>query len=630
MKNKNLFTIPVLALTATMLFACGKGGSGKKPTPPTTYTVTFYSEGTVFDTQEVREHELAARPTTDPVKENYDFAGWYTAEEGGDEWVFSVNEIVEDTNLYAHFELGRVDFTINLLLDGQVVDTKTTNSEDKSDVLLTAVTVGEGKSLLGYADVAGTTALDVDYRVGSTLPYEDIVELADENFVVNLHAIVKTGAIQRLNIAVWSKYLDEGGFERISDAYISHLATDSIECDFLDWEMVDGSNVANFVTNFQKSDYNIVFPSINNFRDNANIKNIYVKHATVGAIVWEDTTHAKETGRCVTTFSNDDIVNDFFDWIQSDAGKTACDPDYEPPKPYPVEDADPNKLVIGVWGRWMTSEHADDVLDAWKTYATAQSITYTEAKIEYYEGSVNDSDHPYFGKADYLEAIGGNPAIDVILPVTATIVDTTEEGADSDAKKYGVTERIASSIDLGAMGLVIGGKNDRTMGLLNEDDVTASFAAFVATEDGKKALDPTYGEEVEAQTVLTISFFGNYISLANANKICEEAESYFTSALIDFTSVEPDYISAETATKNADYAAAISKDSDMSIGGGAKLSNDIFVAEGFTVTDRQNIGTIAGETNRYCSTFNNGALTTAFATYLLSTEGQAFLATLTA
>ena len=630
MKNKNLFTIPALALAATMLFACGKGGSGRHQVQPTMYTVTFYSEGQVYATQEVEEHELATKPATDPTKENYEFAGWYTAEEGGDEWVFSVNEVTEDTDLYAHFELGRVDFTINLLLDGQVVDTKTTNSEDKSDVLLTAVTVGEGKSLLGYADVAGTTAADVDYRVGATLPYEDIVELADENFVVNLHAIVKTGAIQRLNIAVWSKYLDEGGFERISDAYISHLATDSVECDFLDWEMVDGSNVANFVTNFQKSDYNIVFPSINNFRDNANITNIYVKHATVGAIVWEDTTHAKETGRCVTTFSNDNIVNDFFDWIQSDAGKTACDPDYEPPKPYPVEDADPNKLVIGVWGRWMTSEHADDVLEAWEAYAAAESISYTEAKIQYYEGSANDSEHPYYGKAAYLEAIGGNPAIDVILPVTAAIVDTTEEGADSDAKNYGVTERIVSSVDFGAMGLVIGGKNDRTMATLNEDAVTASFVAFVATEDGKKALDPTYGEAVAVQSTLKISYYGRYITEDNAKAVTAKVKEYFTSQSITYTEVYTDWINATTGNKNSTFVAAMADDADLVLCGASALTSVLNGDERFTVLSTETIGTIQGENDRLVHILVDGNLTRAAVEYLTSTEGKAFLAGLTA
>ena len=629
MKHKNLFAIPVLALTATMLFACGNKGGKSNPHRPNMYTVTFYSEGEVYATQQVEEHELATKPETDPQKEGHDFTGWFTQAEGGTEWVFSVNEVTEDTNLYAHFELGRVDYTINLLLDGEVVDTKTTNSEDQTAVVLTAVAVGEGKSLLGYGNTTGTTAADVDYRVGASLPYADVVSLANEQHVVNLNAIVKTGAVQRLNVAVWTRYIDEGGFQRIFGAYKTYADTNSVDYDFLDYKMVDGSNVANFVTAFQLDPtYNVVFPSIDNFVNDAAITT-EVRHVACGKIVSADGT--AQTGRKITSFSNDDIVNNFVDWIISDAGKVACDPDYEPPKPYPVEEADANKLVIGVWGRWMTEAHANDVLDAWKEYATAQSIQYTEAKIQYYEGKTNDAQHPYFNKAPYLEAIGGNPAIDVILPVTLTIA----KGEDTDGATYGINDKVEATVNLGigddGLGLIIEDKNDRAMATLNDDALTASFVTFINTDDGKKALDPTYGEETDVQTVLTISYYGLYISSLNADKITAEIKRYFTASSIEYDDVLTDYVLETVGTDNANFAANISENSDMSIGGGAKSTlDDAFVANGFTVVSKQQLGTIAGETKRYCHTFNSGELTVACLNYLLSTDGQAFLATLTA
>ena len=626
MKHKNLVGITALCCASMLLFACNNNKGGK-PKGPTMYTVTFYNEGVVYETQEVEEHELATKPATDPTKAEHDFVGWYTAAEGGEEWVFTVNEIVEDTDLYAHFELGRVDFTINLIVGDQIATTLTTNSVDQTDVTLSGVTVDEGKSLLGYGLAAGTTAADVDYRVGAALPYADVVRLANAQHVVNLYAIAKVGEVQRLNIAVWSKYLDQGGFERIIGAYQDYIEANTVDCDFLDWKMVDGSNVSGFVTAFQLDPtYNVVFPSINNFRDNANITNIYVKHATVGAIVWEDETHAKETGRCVTTFSSDAIVENFYEWILSDAGKLACDPDYEPPKPYPVEEADADKLVIGVWGRSLTSEHATSVLNAWKTYAEAQSITYTEAKIEYYEGTGNTD--PYYYKADYLEAIGGNPAIDVIIPVTLSMAN----GTDSDCIAQEVSTKIVTTVNLGTgddgLGLVIDNKTDRAMATLNSDALTASFVEFVNTNEGKKALDPDYGEQAEVQTVLTISYYGLFITSANASAITAEIKRYFTANSIAYDDVVTDYVLDTVGTDNATYAAAISKSSDISIGGGAKLSNDTFVAEGFTVYDRQQIGAIANQTKRYYSTFNDGELTVACAAYLLSEAGLAFLAAL--
>ena len=624
MKHKNLFAIPVLALTATMLFACNKGGKSNPPRP-TTYTVTFYSEGQVYATQQVEEHELATKPETDPRKEGHDFIGWFTQAEGGTEWVFSVNEVTEDTDLYAHFELGRVDYTINLLLDGEVAATKTTNSEEQADVVLTAVAVGEGKSLLGYGDTTGTTAADVDYRVGAAMPYADVVSLANEQHVVNLNAIVKTGTIQRLNVAVWTKYVDEGGFQRIFNAYKAYATENSVDYDFLDYKYVEGSSVNNFLPGFQADPtYNIVFPSIDNFANNAAITT-EVRHVACGKIVWAS--GAYETGRKITSFSNDDIVNNFVDWMISDAGKAACDPDYEPPKPYPVEEADSNKLVIGVWGRWMTEAHAGDVLDAWKEYAADQSVSYTEAKIQYYEGASNDEQHPYFGKADYLEAVGGNPAIDVILPVTTAIADANPDTADSDAKNYHITENINVAVDLGSMGLVIGGKNDRAMATLNSDAVTASFVDFVNTEEGKKALDPDYGEQEVVQSDLVVSFYGRFISSDNADSVIDAIKDYFDAQNITYTSVSADYVTKTNGPDNETYAGLISSNATVCLGGASNLASDL-ETETRHIVKSGDVGSIQGKTGRYCYTFLNGNLANACFDYLTSTEGKAMLAAL--
>ena len=629
MKHKNLVGITALCCASMLLFACNNNKGGK-PKGPTMYTVTFYSEGEVYATQEVEEHELASKPTTDPTKAEHDFVGWFTAAEGGEEWVFSVNEVVADTDLFAHFELGRVDFTINLIVGDQVATTLTTNSVDQTDVTLSGVTVDEGKSLLGYGLAAGTTAADVDYRVGAALPYADVVRLANAQHVVNLYAIAKVGEVQRLNVAVWSKYIDQGGFERIIAAYKTYADTNSVDYDFLDWEMVEGSNVTNFVAAFRLDPtYNVVFPSINNFANSESVTD-EVRHSTVGAIAWADETHAKETGRCITTFSSEAIVENFYAWILSDAGKLACDPDYEPPKPYPVEEADANKLVIGVWGRWLTSEHATSVLNAYKTYAQAQSITYTEAKIQYYDGP--QSTDAYYNKGKYLEAIGGNPAIDVILPVTQSIADANTETADSDAKNYGITSKIVTTINLGTgddgLGLNIEGKNDRAMATLNNDALTASFVAFINTDEGKLALDPDYGEQEVIQTQLKISYYGKFISSDHADDITEALEAYFTAQGLNFGEhIITDYANGTTYNSNSKYTAHFNElGYDISFGG----KNDIGTSFSPAPVNTYTVGTIEGNTNRACYTFVNGNLANAVLTYLQSEAGIALLDTMRA
>lgn len=627
MKHKNLLAISALALTATMLFACGKNGGKSNPPRPTMYTVTFYNGEQVFETTQVEEGELVSKPTTDPQRAGFDFTGWFTQATGGEEWLFNVNPVIEDLNLYAQFQESQVNYTVNFLVNGEVAATGTTNSRDQNNVVAPQVNVGVGNSLLGYGDVVGTNVSFVDYRVGAEIPYNEIYRLADDQHVLNLHAIIKAGEIIRLNVGVWGRYVDEAGFNRIYNAFKAHANNQGLTFDFLDYTYLNINRVADFAAAIlEDGTINVAFPSGSNFIDQTDIDTVYTKHALVGTVESSDGT--KATGRYVTALSSLDIVDDFYDWVLSDEGKLACDSDYEPPKPYPVEEADANKLVIGVWGRWLPTEHATSVLNAWKTYATAQSITYTEAKIEYYTGTTNAD--PYFNKANYLEAVGDNPAIDVILPVTLSIA----KGEDSDGATYGVNSKIVTTVNLGTgddgLGLTIEGKTDRAMATLNSDALTASFVTFVNTDEGKKALDPTYGEQTQIQTTLKISYYGRYITEANANAITAKIQEYITGKGISFTSITTDYVDAATGNNNANYVAAIADDADLVLCGASALTSVLNGDERFTVVSSETIGTIQGQSSRLVHVLVDGNLSQAAVEYLISDAGKTYLAGLTA
>ena len=75
MKNKKLFGLTALCCTSMLLFACNN--NNKKPTPPgpTLYTVTFYSEGEIFDIRQAEAGDVVDAPASDPVKLNHDFLG---------------------------------------------------------------------------------------------------------------------------------------------------------------------------------------------------------------------------------------------------------------------------------------------------------------------------------------------------------------------------------------------------------------------------------------------------------------------------------------------------------------------------------------------------------------------------
>ncbi len=71
------------------------------PIIPTTYTVTFNTDGgSAVTEQTIEEGQKATRPTTNPTKTGYTFAGWYTSSEFTTEFDFDT-VITTDTEIFA-------------------------------------------------------------------------------------------------------------------------------------------------------------------------------------------------------------------------------------------------------------------------------------------------------------------------------------------------------------------------------------------------------------------------------------------------------------------------------------------------------------------------------------------------
>lgn len=633
MKNKKLLGLTALCCTSMLLFACNN--NNKKPTPhgPTLYTVTFISEGEIFDIRQAEAGDVVTPPASDPIKLDHEFIGWYTSESDfGEKWIFETDVVEEDMSLYARFQENQIDYTVRFLLDGEVAETRTTNSRDQNDITVPQIAVGEGKSLLGFGIAAGSGAGAVDYRVGATFSYNQAVILADDNNVVDLHAIVKTGEIARLNVGLWTRYADEACMNRVLTAFKSYADDHSVTYDFLDYTAfapAASSGDAYFAVKdyaaglLQDTSIGVAFPSGSNLSDQTGMSAVIKQHVGIGVTIKNAIGTSDSTGRYVTRLSDNTLDVAFVTWLLSDDGKVVLDPEYEPSTEH--GEASATKLVFGVWGRFFSEELATGLVNATKTYLTAQGITYDDVEAVYY----NSTD--YNGKAAYLGAAKDDLSLDILLPVSKAIA----KGTDSDIPatfqpKFGTTLNLGETDgDDEGLGLTIGGQTNRWLVALNNDAITNAFITFCSTEDGMKALDPTHGETPISQTTVTMSFYGKNISETNANKIIAEIERYFTANSIAYTDVVKDYVTGDL--DNAGYAAAISKSSDLSIGGGKASSlNTAFTNNGFTVARKENLGTIAGATERYIHTFNNGELTEAVYTYLLSTDGQAFLATLTA
>ena len=482
MKNKKLFGLTALCCTSMLLFACN---NNKKPQPhgPTLYTVTFYNGEEVWDIRQAEAGDVVDAPANNPTKLDHDFLGWYTELEAGVKWVFETDVVNNDMSLYAHFEASQIDYTVNLLLNDAVITTKTTNSHDQNDVTLSPIAVEEGKSLLGYGAAAGTTATDVDYRIDSVLTYDEIVALANDQHVVNLHAIVKTGAMLRLNVALWERYADE-------------------DC-------------------------------------------------------------------------------------------------------------------------------ANRIIGAFKTYADVHSIAYDFLDIKEFASAA--SDDPYYSVNDLAPACVQDEEINVVFPTGENFKTKYDAAAVATESTKTVLEHELLGVQIkNARGTSTSDAN-RYVSRLTNDAVAAAFMTWLLSDDGKVVLDPDYTPTPETQMVLTISFYGRYISDTNAGKIVDEIKRYFTASDIEYTNVIKDYVTADDGPDNDSYAAAILSTSDMSIGGGAIATlNTAFENNGFTIAKKENLGTIAEQTKRYAHTFNTGELTEACLAYLLSPTGQEFLGTLTA
>ena len=64
------------------------------------YTVTFYSDKTVFDEQIILRNTAISAPTSSPTKDGYAFSGWTVSEDGSTEFDFG-KLITEKTNIFA-------------------------------------------------------------------------------------------------------------------------------------------------------------------------------------------------------------------------------------------------------------------------------------------------------------------------------------------------------------------------------------------------------------------------------------------------------------------------------------------------------------------------------------------------
>ena len=164
---KKLLLILIMIFALSFAFACSedkeddnKQNENNQQEEINEFTVKFIADGTET-VQTVKEGEKAVKPA-DPVKEGYIFLGWYVGET---EYAFdAVNADVTVTAKFEEIKVEVKEFTVKLVVDGEVSEVKVVEGEKASKP---ADPVKEGYVFLGW--YVGSEAYDFENAVTSDL-----------------------------------------------------------------------------------------------------------------------------------------------------------------------------------------------------------------------------------------------------------------------------------------------------------------------------------------------------------------------------------------------------------------------------------------------------------------------------
>ena len=152
--------------------------------PASTWQVKFYmNDGTdaVYSSVPVQGGYGTTRPS-DPTREGYKFAGWYTAADGGSLYNFGA-PVTADTNVYAHWTADgttpvgshSVKFVRNNATDGSALNwpNDLTGAKDSTVTIPWLIPQAEGYTFLGWSTTENATTADTTYAPGATVTLGD-------------------------------------------------------------------------------------------------------------------------------------------------------------------------------------------------------------------------------------------------------------------------------------------------------------------------------------------------------------------------------------------------------------------------------------------------------------------------
>lgn len=102
MKQIKIYLLICIVMLGIFLVSCDELGDVDINSEPTEHSVTFTVDGKTYESKIVKSGRIISKPSKEPTKENYKFAGWYTEDDV--EFDFS-SPITKGFILHAKFEL---------------------------------------------------------------------------------------------------------------------------------------------------------------------------------------------------------------------------------------------------------------------------------------------------------------------------------------------------------------------------------------------------------------------------------------------------------------------------------------------------------------------------------------------
>ncbi|MBO7187192.1 MAG: InlB B-repeat-containing protein, partial [Clostridia bacterium] len=159
-----LTAIPCFAFSTTTAFA----EDGK-------HTVSFYVDGELHEQYLVSDGGFSDIPVT-PVKDGEIFIEW---QENGSTFYF-YNPITEDKTINAVFESLAVVYTVDFVVDGNIVNTQKV-LEGQTVIAPTSVELPEGKILVGWENSDDLQTVNSNMTVNAIL--------ADKEYTVTIYGL---------------------------------------------------------------------------------------------------------------------------------------------------------------------------------------------------------------------------------------------------------------------------------------------------------------------------------------------------------------------------------------------------------------------------------------------------------